>query len=53
MPLARQELADLTDTTIQSAIRIMSRWAKEGVLHTGKDGFVILGRAVLEDVSAT
>ncbi len=53
MPLARQELADLTGTTIESAIRIMSRWEKEGVLHTDKDGFVVLDRAVLEDASAT
>ena len=40
-------------TTIESAIRIMSRWEKEGVLHTDKDGFVVLDRAVLEDASAT
>lgn len=52
MPLARQELADLTGTTIESAIRIMSRWEKEGVLHTDKDGFVVLDRGVLEDASA-
>ena len=31
----------------------MSRWEKEGVLHTDKDGFVVLDRAVLEDASAT
>lgn len=53
MPLARQELADLTGTTIESAIRIMSRWQKEDVLHTEKDGFVVLDRATLEEVAAT
>lgn len=53
MPLARQELADLTGTTIESAIRTMSRWEKDRVLHTDKDGFVILDRVVLEDASAT
>ena len=41
MPLARQELADLTGTTIESAIRIMSRWGKEGLVLTEGDGFVI------------
>ena len=46
MPLSRQELADLTGTTIETAIRIMSRWQRDGVLHTEKDGFVILDRAV-------
>ncbi|MBP7778240.1 MAG: Crp/Fnr family transcriptional regulator [Acidobacteria bacterium] len=53
MPLARQELADLTGTTIETAIRIMSRWQKEHVLLTEKDGFVVIDRAVLEDVAAT
>lgn len=52
MALSRQELADLTGTTIESAIRVMSRWQKEDVVHTEKDGFVIIGRAVLEEVVA-
>jgi CRP/FNR family transcriptional regulator len=52
MPLARQELADLTGTTIETAIRIMSRWQKEDVLHTEKDGFVIMNREALEDAAA-
>jgi CRP/FNR family transcriptional regulator, nitrogen oxide reductase regulator len=52
MALARQELADLTGTTIETAIRIMSRWQKEDVLHTEKDGFVIVDKAALENVSA-
>jgi CRP-like cAMP-binding protein len=51
MPLTRQELADLTGTTIETAIRIMSRWQREEVIHTEKDGFVIVNRAVLEEVS--
>ena len=53
MPLSRQELADLTGTTIETAIRIMSRWQKDDVLHTEKDGFVLLDRATLEDVAAS
>jgi CRP/FNR family transcriptional regulator len=53
MPLSRQELADLSGTTIETAIRIMSRWQKEDVLHTEKDGFVILNRDALEEVSAS
>lgn len=51
MPLARQELADLTGTTIETAIRIMSRWQKEEVMRTEKDGFVILDRAALEETA--
>lgn len=52
MVLSRQELADLTGTTIETCIRIMSRWNKDHVLHTDKDGFVILDRAVLEELAA-
>ncbi len=53
MPLHRQELADLTGTTIETCIRIMSRWERENVVHTGKDGFVILDRAEIEAVAAS
>jgi CRP-like cAMP-binding protein len=48
MPLSRQELADLTGTTIETAIRIMSRWGKQNIVHTDKDGFVVLDRSALE-----
>lgn len=53
MPLSRQELADLTGTTIETTIRIMSRWQKDDVLHTGKDGFAIRDRAALEELAAS
>lgn len=46
--LSRQELADLTGTTIESCIRLMSRWGKEGVVETEKDGFMLRDRATLE-----
>lgn len=52
MPLTRQELADLTGTTIETAIRLMSRWQKEDVLHTEKDGFVVMNRAALDEAAA-
>jgi CRP-like cAMP-binding protein len=52
LPLARQELADLTGTTIETCIRIMSRWGKEDLLRTEKDGFVVLNRAALEDLAS-
>jgi CRP/FNR family transcriptional regulator len=48
MPLSRQELADLTGTTIETCIRIMSRWGKEGVVTTEREGFVVKDRATLE-----
>jgi CRP/FNR family transcriptional regulator len=47
LPLSRQELADLTGTTVETCIRIMSRWGKEGVVQTEKEGFVVKDRAAL------
>jgi CRP/FNR family transcriptional regulator, nitrogen oxide reductase regulator len=39
--LSRQEIADLVGTTIETAIRLMSRWQKEGIVVTEPDGFLI------------
>lgn len=47
LALSRQELADMTGTTIETAIRVLSRWAKLGLVATRDDGFVVLDRARL------
>jgi CRP-like cAMP-binding protein len=52
MPLGRRELADLTGTTIETSIRIMSRWNKDDVLRTERDGFVLVDRTALETLAA-
>jgi CRP/FNR family transcriptional regulator len=52
LALSRQELADMTGTTIETAIRIMSRWGKQEIVRTERDGFVILDRDVLESSAA-
>jgi CRP/FNR family transcriptional regulator len=52
LALSRQELADLTGTTIETCIRIMSRWNKDEVVRTDKDGFVVLDRKELERIAA-
>ncbi len=49
--LTRQELADLVGTTLETAIRIFSRWHKTGALETGDDGFLLVDRAALERAS--
>lgn len=49
VPLTRQELADLAGTTIETAIRIMSRWGKQGLVLTERDGFLIARLESLED----
>jgi CRP/FNR family transcriptional regulator len=52
MVLSRQELADLAGTTIETCIRIMSRWGKQNIVLTEKDGFVLRGRTALESLAA-
>jgi CRP-like cAMP-binding protein len=47
LALSRQDLADLTGTTIETAIRIMSRWGKEQLVLTERDGFLIPDRGRL------
>jgi CRP/FNR family transcriptional regulator len=53
LPLSRQELADMTGTTIETAIRIMSRWTREEVVRTEKDGFTLLDLETLRAVAAS
>jgi CRP-like cAMP-binding protein len=43
-PLTRQSLADMTGTTVETTIRIVSRWLKDGIV--AEEG----GRLVLRDV---
>jgi CRP/FNR family transcriptional regulator len=52
MALSRQELADLTGTTIETAIRIMSRWGKQRVVLTEKDGFLLIDAKALEALAS-
>lgn len=44
--LTRQSLADMTGTTVETTIRIISRWLKDGLLQDEE------GRFVLKDVDA-
>jgi CRP-like cAMP-binding protein len=49
--LSRQELADMIGTTIETAIRVMSRWAKDDIVRTEKDGFLVVKRDALETLA--
>ena len=51
MALNRQDLADLAGTTIETAIRIMSRWGKEGTVLTGEHGFTVPDIARLQAIA--
>jgi CRP/FNR family transcriptional regulator len=39
--LTRQEVADLVGTTVETAIRVLSRWGREKLLVTGRERFLI------------
>ena len=51
MPLNRQDVADLGGTTIETAIRIMSRWGKDGIVLTEEHGFLIPDLARLRAIA--
>jgi CRP/FNR family transcriptional regulator len=42
LPLSRQDLADMAGTTIETAIRVMSRFRKEGLVHTEPGGYIVV-----------
>lgn len=42
LPLARQDIADMAGTTIETAIRIMSRFRKEGLALTEPGGYIVV-----------
>lgn len=51
MALSRQEIADLLGTTLETAIRVMSRWHKEGLVETEKTGFLVRNPAALSAIA--
>lgn len=50
--LSRQDIADLVGTTVETAIRVMSRWRKMDIVTNDKRGIVIRDRDTLEDLAA-
>ena len=50
--LSRSELASLVGATIETTIRTMSRWQKEGLVSTLHEGFVVHRPARLEALRA-
>jgi len=51
MHLSRQEVAEMIGTTVETAIRVLSRWGRERVLITGRDRFVIPSLAALRAIA--
>ena len=46
MPLTRQDVADMTGTTVETAIRVMSKFRRDELIHTRR------GKVVLVDMDA-
>jgi CRP-like cAMP-binding protein len=51
MPLSRDDLAQMTGTTTETASRIMSQFQKEGLVHSGRQWIAISDRPGLETVA--
>lgn len=48
----RQNLADLAGTTVESAIRVMSRWTRDGLIHSHAGRITILQPEVMRRLAA-
>ena len=51
LPLTRQDIADMTGTTVETAIRVMSRFRKQGLITTEHGRIVILDSEGLRAVA--
>lgn len=51
LALSRQEVAEMVGTTVESAIRVLSRWGRDGLLLTGDGRFVLPSREALQAVA--
>jgi CRP/FNR family transcriptional regulator len=50
--LTREDIAELSDTTVETAIRVMSRLNKEGLVKTLRGGYVVIrDRRRLQEIS--
>jgi CRP/FNR family cyclic AMP-dependent transcriptional regulator len=49
--LSRQEVADLVGTTVESAIRVLSRWGREEIVVSRERSFIIPSRDTLRTIA--
>lgn len=47
LPVTRQELADMVGTSVETAIRITSKWAKTGVVRSARNALTLTDPAAL------
>ncbi|HKY32110.1 MAG TPA: Crp/Fnr family transcriptional regulator [Candidatus Polarisedimenticolia bacterium] len=51
LALSRQDIADVAGATLETAIRVMSRWGREGILTGEKGSFLLRDRELLERIA--
>lgn len=51
MPLTRQDVADMVGARVETVIRIMSRWQKEGLVGNDERGLWVRDRRTLENLA--
>jgi len=49
VPLTRQDLAEMAGTTVETAIRVMSKWQKDGLVFTEHQVITLCDRRRLEE----
>lgn len=52
LPVTRQELADMVGTTVETAIRITSKWHKAGVVRSARNALALADLAALQVLAA-
>lgn len=51
LPLSRADIADLINVRVETAIRFMSKWNKEGPVRTDSRGFTIIDMGRLDQIA--
>lgn len=51
MPLSRDDLAQMTGTTTETASRIISQFQKDGLVHTGRQWIAITNKVGIEKIA--
>jgi len=52
LPVTRQELADMVGTTVETAIRITSKWHKAGVVRSARHALALADVGMLRELAA-
>ena len=49
-PITRQDIAEMAGTTVETAIRVISKWKKDGIVNTERGKIEVLDPDYLEDL---